>query len=161
MGYITKEIDASIEDVIDTLQAAIKGENNPGWSAPVPLLGADVGNPSITGAFCETVHDAADAASDHDSDTAHVTSVLKIGDADALGDPENGPSFKYDHIDTLAEPPSEVVEACMGWYYQNNSSIEETGGVVFRYLEGFYLRLILSPEAEIMDYQLLARYPDE
>ena len=161
MGYITKEIDASIEDVIDTLQATITDENNPGWAAPVPLLVADVGNPNITGAFCETVRDAADAASDHDSDTAHVTSVLKIGDADALGDPENGPSFKYDHIDTLAEPPNGVVEACMDWYYQNNSSIEETGGVVFRYLEGFYLRLILSPEAEIVDYQLLARYTDE
>ena len=161
MGYITKEIDASIEDVIDALQVTIEDENNPDWAAPVPLLVPDVGNPSITGTFCETVRDATDIVSDHDSDTAHVTSVLKIGDADALGDPENGPLFKYDHIDTLAEPPSEVVEACMEWYYQNNSSIEETGGVVFRYLEGFYLQLILSLEAEIVDYQLLARYTDE
>lgn len=161
MGYITKEIDASIEDAINALQAAIENDNNPGWAAQVPLLVRDVGNPSPTGTFCETVRNATEAAVDHDSNTAHVTSVLKIADADALGDPEDGPSFKYDHIDTLAEPPSEVVEACMDWYYQNNSSIEETGGVVFRYLEGFYLRIILSPEAEIVDYQLLARYTDE
>lgn len=161
MGYITKEIDASIDDVIDSLQAAIENGDNPEWVAPVPLLVPDVGNPDITGTFCETAHAAADAASDHDSNTAHVTSVLKIGDVDALGDPEDGPSFKYDHIDTLTEPPEAIVESCVEWYYQNNSSIEQTGGIVFRYLEGFYLRIILSPEADIVDYQLLARYTDE
>ncbi|KZX46348.1 hypothetical protein [Haloarcula sp. K1] len=161
MGFITKELDASIVDAINALQGAIENSNNPEWVAPVPLLVQDVGNPNITGTFCETAHDAIDAAHDHDSNTAHVTSVLKITDADTLGDPENGPSFKYDHIDKLAEPPSEVAEACMDWYYQNNSSIEETDGIIFRYLEGFYLRLFLSPEAEIVDHRLLARYTDE
>lgn len=119
MGYITKEIDASIDDVIDSLQAAIENGDNPKWVAPVPLLVPDVGNPDITGTFSETAHAAAAAASDHDSNTAHVTSVLKIGDVDALGDPEDGPSFKYDHIDTLTEPPEAVVESCVEWYYQH------------------------------------------
>jgi hypothetical protein len=95
MGYITKEIDASIDDIIDSLQAAIESEDDPEWVAPVPLRVPGVGNPNITGTFLETVHDAADAASDHDSNTAHVTSVLKIGDVNRLGVKPRGTRLAY------------------------------------------------------------------
>lgn len=162
MGFITKTIDADIPDVIATLQTAIKQEADPNWVDPVPVLEPGYGTPDDIGGFSETVEAAATAARTHESGIGQVTCVLQVPDADTLGDPENGSSFKYNHIESLKKPPQAVIKACMDWYYKHNSSIEQTakrGG--FRYLEGFYVRVVVTPGLEIVDHQLLAKYTDE
>lgn len=161
MGFITKHIDTTIEPIVDDLQTAIKEREDPDWLAAVPILGRDVASPDVGDSFSESVDNATRAATQHDSGLAQLTCVFKVAAADTVGDPENGPSFKFDHIDTLGDPPHELAGACMDWYYEHNGSIEETRGATFRYLESFYLRLIISPDQEIADYRLLAKYTDE